>query len=159
MMTRVKKLLGTIPGLGRLARMVLSLPITTARPNGHFYSPVVRPKSVLEIEDTVWPAEPPALPGLDFNDRSHRTILEEWFPRHISKYDYPEAQRHNQGPTEFFADNGQFGWLDAKALTVFLCELQPRRLIEIGSGYSSLLIADVNNRRLQNTVEFRCIDP
>jgi hypothetical protein len=42
---------------------------------------------------------------------------------------------------------------------VLLRELKPRRMIEVGSGYSSLLAADINHRFLASGIDLRCIEP
>jgi len=87
-------------------------------------------------------------------------VLGNWFPKHISKYDYPEVLNELQGnETQFYTCNSQFSWLDSRALFVFLNEIKPARMIEVGSGFSSLLIADVNTRFLNNSCKFQCIEP
>lgn len=78
------------------------------------------------------------------------------FPRHIRDYDYPEK---TSGSGQFYTKNPKFSWLDARTLFVLLKELKPGRVIEIGSGFSSLLIADVNHRFLDGQVNFTCIEP
>ena len=52
-----------------------------------------------------------------------------------------------------------FGGLDARALFVLLRKLRPQRMIEVGSGYSSLLSADVNQRFLDSQMELTCVEP
>lgn len=126
-------------------------------PIGHFYSPVV---DVAEIEaraEYIWRERIEQL-GIDFRDQSHLNVLSAWFPRFIADYDYPD-EGDSTAPTSFFNLNDQFSWLDARALFVFLRHLRPRRMIEIGSGFSSLLVADVNRRFLSESLEFTCIEP
>jgi hypothetical protein len=130
--------------------------INTSHPNGHFYSPVVDPKVVLEQQDRIWPEKPTVL-GIDFNAAHHRQVLEECFPRHLAAYDYPEHA--GASPTEFYTQNSQFSWLDSRTLFVLLNEWKPRRMIEVGSGFSSLLSADINRRFLDSSMEFSCIEP
>ena len=158
-MTVLRSLLRVFPSLNPLARALRSSTVLTSVPNGHFYSPVVNPKTIKESEDSIWSGEVTTTPGLVFNDDSHETILQDWFPRHIEEYIYPEEQRSDAPATEYFSLNEQFGHLDSRALLVFLCELKPSRVIEVGSGFSSLLIADINQRLLRNQIDYRCIDP
>ncbi len=42
---------------------------------------------------------------------------------------------------------------------MLLREWRPARLIEVGSGFSTLLAADVNRRFLDGTMEITCIEP
>ena len=127
------------------APLLKSQTITASHPNGHFYSPVTDPADLQERQQQLWPALPPECLGLSFNDENHTRVLAEWFPKFIGDYDYPE---HEKNPTEYFTQNSQFSWLDSRTLFVLLRALQPRRVIEIGSGFSSLLTADVNDRLL-----------
>jgi hypothetical protein len=127
-------------------------------PAGHFYSPIVNTTEVISRAGDLWPARPEVL-GIDFNDASHETILSEYFPRHIGKYDYPDSVSDDDAPTRFYTGNSQFSWLDSRALMVLLCEWQPRRIIEVGSGYSSLLMADVNERFLGRNCDITCVEP
>lgn len=129
-----------------------------AFPVGHFYSPVVDSADVLLRRAVIWPDSPRVL-GIDFNDVGHLQVLREWFPRHMPLYDYPEHLVESPDLKQFFTQNSQFSLLDARALFVFLLELKPRRMIEVGSGFSSLLTADVNHRFLNGSMRFTCIEP
>ncbi len=143
----------------RKAIRVATETIRTAHPNGHFYSPVCDPADLKKRSEELWPPSP-ALPiGIDFQPARHEQILREWFPRHRPAYDYPESGASDDELTHFYTRNSQFSWLDARALFVLLCELKPKRIIEVGSGYSSLLMADVNRRFLGGSVDIRCIEP
>lgn len=129
-----------------------------AFPAGHFYSPVVDVRAVTERRAEIWPERPEPL-GIDFNDDSHRTILCEVFPRHIGGYDYPQRLAKGEEKGRFYNDNPAFSWLDSRALFVLLREWRPRRLIEVGGGFSTLLVADVNTRFLSGALEVSCIEP
>ena len=96
--------------------------------------------------------------GIDFRPEKHVEILGTWFSEFISQYAYPDEGDPND-PTSFFNFNDQFSWLDARALFVFLRKLRPARVIEVGSGFSSLLIADVNERFFDGACDFVCIEP
>jgi hypothetical protein len=131
-------------------------PVAVPFPPGHFYSPIVDPCALRARRDEVWPRAP-IVAGIDFNDSSHRAVLAELFPRFIGDYDYPE---HATGDERaFYTQNSQFSWLDARTLFVLLRAWRPQRVIEIGSGYSSLLVADVNRRWLDGRTELTCIEP
>lgn len=143
---------GDIPPAGADRSLRVSHPI------GHFYSPIVDPITLRDKLELIWPERPAEISGIDFSDDNHVEVLSEWFPRHIASYDYPE-ESSSHGETEFYTQNSQFSWLDARALFVFLLEVKPRKVIEIGSGYSSLLTADVNRRFLDRSISFCCIEP
>lgn len=126
-------------------------------PSGHFYSPVLDRAEVAANESRLWPAQPRLPAGIDFNDASHRQLLEVEFPRYIADFDYTGSG--GVFGTGYSTDNPQFGWLDAKALFVLLRAWRPARVIEVGSGHSSLLMADVNKRFLDGNTRITCIEP
>ncbi len=133
-------------------------PQPAAFPDGHFYSPVVDTKDVAARKEELWPAKPEIL-GVDWNVAQQERVLREFFPKHIAKYDYPELLADSSELTQFYTRNSQFSWLDARALFVLLNEWRPRRMVEVGSGYSTLLSADVNVRFLDSSMQFTCIEP
>ena len=87
--------------------------IQTAHSNGHFYSPVVNPADLLSRTPSIWPLEVPPILGIDFNRQAHETVLDSWFPRHISKYDYPEIGDEHHNDEKFFtrATLSSVGWI------------------------------------------------
>lgn len=133
--------------------------VATAHANGHYYSPVCDPAELLPRSGELWPAAPPEIVGIDFNDASHRRILEDAFARYYGDFDYPEDGADDADLTHYYIGNSQFSWLDARSLFVLLRQFRPVRVIEVGSGYSSLLMADVNLRFLGGACDIRCIEP
>jgi hypothetical protein len=130
--------------------------IPASFPNGHFYSPVVDPATL--DPSALWP-DAPEVVGIDFNDASHIEILKQAFPRFASLYDYPDRLEESPTLTRFFTENSQFSWLDARTLFVMLHLLRPRRIVEVGSGYSSLLMSDVNERFFDRGIDLTCVEP
>jgi methyltransferase family protein len=128
----------------------------TLFPLGHFYSPIVDVEELRAREARVWPAEPRVL-GIDFNDAHHERVLREYFPLFYPDFAYPG--KASDDPLEFFLDNDQFSWLDCRALFVLLRAWRPGRFIEVGSGFSTLLVADVNRRFLDRSMQISCIEP
>ncbi len=130
--------------------------VSTLFPAGHFYSPIVDPATVDAAR--TWP-QSPVVAGVDFNDASHETILRRDFARFHPLFDYPQSLPLTDDLDRFFVQNDQFSWLDCRALFVLLLAWRPRRVIEVGSGFSSLLLADVNRRFLDGSMEVTCIEP
>jgi hypothetical protein len=129
---------------------------TTLFPAGHFYSPVPDPGELRAQERRIWPDRPLVL-GIDFNDASHERVLREYFPAFYPDFAYPVKTDGN--PLTFYCENDQFSWLDCRALFVLLRAWHPRRLVEVGSGFSTLLAADVNRRFLDGALAISCIEP
>lgn len=132
--------------------------VFTCHEVGHFYSPIVNPAELVDKQESLWPGRPEVL-GIDFNCSYHKRVLSRFFPKFIDKYDYVETIKDTQSDCEFYTQNSQFSWLDSRSLFILLNEWKPRKMIEVGSGFSSLLTADVNHRFLNNSINFRCIEP
>ncbi len=132
--------------------------IKTAHPNGHFYSPVVDPEDLKGRISELYQANPMAC-GIDFNPASHAQLIEQALARFMPEYDYPENGPEDESLDFFYTCNSQFSWLDARALFCFLRLWQPKRIVEVGSGYSSLLIADVKRRFLGENTTLQCVEP
>jgi predicted O-methyltransferase YrrM len=142
-----------------------------AFPEGHFYSPVVDIEEARRDEAIIWPSDvtgpmahlmttpaiAPTVKGIDWNHQSHEDLLRHGFPEMIAGYNYPEhAQANVDG---YYEVNGQFDFADARVLFCMLRIIRPRRIIEVGSGYSTLLMADINARYLDGEASIRCIEP
>jgi hypothetical protein len=132
--------------------------VKTAHVAGHFYSTVVNPKNLLNRQDEIWP-EVPIIKGIDFNDVYHEKVLKEFFPQHIGDYQYVETLEETQSDIEYYTQNSQFSWLDSRALFVLLKQWKPKRMVEVGSGFSSLITAHVNHNYLEDSIDFSCIEP
>jgi hypothetical protein len=128
-----------------------------AFPDGHFYSPVVDPAELREHDDVIWPAEVADNPAVDYRAAAQRELLGA-VARYATDFDYPQ-ERPDPARGGFVERNGKFEGLDARMLFCLLRHLRPRRVIEVGSGFSSLLAADVNRRFLGGSTEIVCIEP
>lgn len=128
-------------------------------PSGHFYSPVVDTIDTAARQGNIWPSVPPELPGIDFNATLQLEFLESNIGLTGSAFDYPATRAEVDSDAKFFLENGLFSGLDARTLFAMLLKLRPNRMIEVGSGFSSLLRADVNHRFLGDAMDFTCIEP
>src|SRR5476651_432549 len=124
-------------------------------PIGHFYSPIADPVDIRAREATIWSIRD-TLAGIDLRVDAQLALLQQLAP-HTGSIGY--AEQDTQKPATYFYGNDQFPVLDAEFLFVALCHFCPRSLIEVGSGFSSLVTADVNRRILGNKLDFSCIEP
>jgi len=68
-------------------------------------------------------------------------------------------KNHNDTKLRYFYGNTGFSGCDAVALHCMLRLLKPKRLIEIGSGFSSAVTLDTNEFFLNNSVDLSFIEP
>ena len=126
--------------------------------DGHFYSPIPSIDDVILNKEKIW-APKTETKGIDYNDHLHINILQDIFPKYIDSFDYPDEGPHDDELTFFYNKNSQFSWLDSRSLFVLLQHIRPNKIIEVGSGYSTLLMNDVNKRYLDSSVKITCIEP
>jgi len=124
-------------------------------PVGHFYSPIVDPVYARAHEQKIWQKFDQML-GIDLNIPDQLTLLRQ-IKTHTESINYPVEQPED--PTTYFYGNDQYPVLDAEFLYAALTHFRPKSMIEVGSGFSSLITADVNHRLLDSKLDFSCIEP
>jgi predicted O-methyltransferase YrrM len=132
---------------------------------GHFYSVIPNINKDYNNNSTKFL-------NLNFNEESHKTILNELnnYLIHFDKefgsikniqytnIEYKNIVEKNQNEFKYTLLNGAFEWMDARLLHYFLQKNKPKKIIEIGSGNSTLLI--YNTKQMFNLdLEIICIEP
>ena len=123
-------------------------------PIGHFYSPMPASEDLRANEDDVF-GIPPAVRGIDLNEIEQVELLKT-FGGLYSEQPFTSTPQPSQ---RFCFDNPNFTYPDAIALYCMIRHLQPKRIVEIGSGYSSCVMLDVNELFFNNSIECTFIDP
>jgi predicted O-methyltransferase YrrM len=132
--------------------------ITLLFPIGHFYSPICNPVELREREAEIWPSSASSeMPGIALNTGAQLSLLDELAP-FVPEISYPYDETQGK-PPRYFYSNDQYPCLDAEVLFCMLRHVGPKRVVEIGSGYSSLITAEVNRQFRSGAMEFTCIEP
>jgi hypothetical protein len=120
---------------------------------GHFYSPIVNTDDV-QVLFTHKPVVE-ALPALAVDKDAQ---LKMW--RKLLPYlqDIPFPQEKTEGFRYHF-DNPAFSYGDGSILHAMLRAHQPKRLVEVGSGYSSACAIDTIDRFLGGEVQVSFVEP
>ncbi len=124
-------------------------------PPGHFYS--VIPNITKDYNNN---NNHTKFLNLDFNEESHKSILNE-INNYLINFDKEFGhknilERYNN--LQYTLLNGAFEWMDARLLHYFLQKNKPKKIIEIGSGNSTLLT--YNTKQMFNLdLEIICIEP
>jgi predicted O-methyltransferase YrrM len=108
-----------------------------------------------QIKDRLWPPEPSEILGIDWRDHEQLALCADVF----SAQSFCRFPEESTDPSEFFANNGQYPPLDAWVLEGLLRHYRPRRMIEVGCGFSTLIAARVNREELSLNMDLVCIDP
>jgi SAM-dependent methyltransferase len=124
-------------------------------PPGHFYSPIVDP---VEAERYLRSANmnPPAdLPGISLD---HVEMTRTWKRLLPFLATVPFTGPKLEGFRYYF-DNPSYSWGDGSLLHAMLRLCRPKRLIEIGGGWSSACTLDTVERYLGGACDVTFIDP
>ena len=118
----------------------------------HFYQPIPDTRTLTEA---IW-AKPGSLAGVDMNEAGQLDLLRNVFPRFRNEYDtIPRSATGQRG--EFYFDNGLFSGTDALVAYCMVRHFQPRLIIEVGGGFSSLITAQAAVKNKSSSLV--CIDP
>lgn len=93
------------------------------------------------------------LPGIDFNDKEQLRIL-ELFDFNTELIKYPIEKTPNK--IEYFYNNGLFSSGDAEYLYNIIRLFKPRRIIEIGSGNSTLMARNAVLKNKSESIDYSC---
>lgn len=105
----------------------------------HYYQPL--PDSRL-ISADLWPG-PTAVPGIDLAENLQVALVSELA---AFREEYATLPTSSDDPTRFHLHNGFFGPVDAEVHYATLRMLKPSRVIEVGSGFSTLLALEALRR-------------
>jgi hypothetical protein len=123
-----------------------------------YYQPLINPKKHLKKLDD----QDRHLPGINLNDEEQLAILSK-FNFNDELLNFPMHQQKDAAEVEFFYDNGFYCSGDAEYLYNMIRHFKPGRIIEIGSGKSTLMAlnaTDMNKLEDPNyTCDHICIEP
>jgi hypothetical protein len=123
-------------------------------PPGHHYSPIVSLTEIRRREEKVF-ALPAAIPGIDLNEAVQLRLLDQ-LSAFYAELPFPERKEPGM---RYYYENDWYSYTDAIVLHGMIRFLAPKRIIEIGSGFSSSVILDTNALFFQGHIECQFIDP
>ncbi len=112
----------------------------------HFYEPIPDTQS---LPETLW-SQPSELVGIDMNDSMQMDLLRNHFSKFRGEYETLVAE---PPPGQLWP----FGGTDVLVAYCMVRHFQPRRIIEVGSGFSSLVLGQAAAKNKNSALI--CIDP
>jgi predicted O-methyltransferase YrrM len=124
-------------------------------PPGHFYSPIPNLDYVRANEAAIFGSTPEVIPGVDLAESAQLQLLEE-FKRYYAELPFTP---HKTPPLRYFFENPAYSYSDAITLYCMIRHAQPKRIVEIGSGYSSCAMLDTNELFFSGGIKTTFIEP
>jgi methyltransferase family protein len=118
----------------------------------HFYQPIPDTRS---LPETLW-TQPSELVGIDMNEAMQLALLRRHFPKFRDEYGQFAVEPSGE-ENRFHLGNQLFDDVDALVAYCMVRHFQPRLIIEVGSGFSSLLLGDAVARNTGSSLI--CIEP
>ena len=126
-------------------------------PPGHYYSPIVSVDDIKLREEEIWSGHMiDGVVDIDLNtDGQRRLVIEE-----LSKY-YPSLPFKEKASLDlrYGFENEMYSFTDGIILYAMIRYLEPKKIIEVGSGHSSALMLDVNKLFFDNKIDLSFIEP
>lgn len=124
-------------------------------PPGHFHSPIPSLEEIKRDEAEIFRSPPRTIPGLDLHEPEQLALLNDF----VHYYERMPFQPHKVDGLRYYYENPAYSYSDAIFLHCMIRHLKPRRIIEVGSGFSSCVTLDTNERFFDNSIEATFIDP
>lgn len=146
-----KQILDRLPYIGWLRKQVRNQGNV---PAGHYHSPIPHPNDIRRFLASP-PDRPADLPEIDLNPDGQFETLQAYLPYYPG---LPWVEQTDPGLRYVFP-NEWFGLADAIFLHCFLQATQPRRIVEVGCGYSSAVLLDSVESAFPERPAITLIDP
>lgn len=121
--------------------------------NGHYYSPIPNLHEIKANEQILFSTKK-EIGGIEINEEDQRQMFSSYLESIESFYKII----HGQEKLRYYTPNGFFEFFDAATLYSILKRFKPKRIIEVGSGFSSSVMLDTRDK-LNLNMELTFIEP
>ena len=119
----------------------------------HFYEPI---PDTRELKDELWKKHSELI-GIDMNEEGQLKLLSDFVSKFKNEYDHlPLNWNKNLEPYEYFINNGAFESVDGEILYCLIRHFKPKKIFEIGSGYSTYLSAQAILKNKEEDSNYEC---
>lgn len=124
-------------------------------PPGHFYSPIPSIDNIKKEEKRIFHHIPENIPGINMNSQYQLEFLSV-----LANYleEMPFSHEKKEGVRYYF-NNDFYSYCDAITLYCMIRHLKPKKIIEVGSGFSSCVILDTNEMFFNNSISCTFVEP
>lgn len=123
----------------------------------HFESPI---PDTRDLNDRIW-SNSTKLPGININQQAMTDLINLFSIKYKNEYDnFPKNK--TLIPYQYYIDNGAFESIDAEMYYCMVRHFKPKRIIEIGSGYSTFIAAQAivkNKEEFGQNTKLIAIEP
>jgi hypothetical protein len=121
---------------------------------GHFYSPITNPGEMHSNKKAIFDPNR-ALNGIDLNLPEQKSLLEEF----KELYKRLPFKKEKNKEHRYYYENEFYSYSDVIFLFCMMLKYKPHKIIEIGSGFSSAAMLDINELFFDDKIDLTFIDP
>ena len=149
----IKNIIFNIPPVRRMKEELERY--KTYHPPGHYYSPIPDKQYVRDNAGRIFDRSSKQLPGIDLRVDQQLELV-----RDLSVYGTSHGlPARKQEGFRYWFENPLFSWCDGVILSSMIRHFKPKRIIEAGSGYSSAVMLDVNEKYFNDEIDISLIEP
>jgi len=124
------------------------------RPPGHFYSPITDLAEVEADAQRIFDRRG-EIPAIEWNHHTQIALLDRIMEME-GDLDFPHTE---SPPHRYYSDNDFFPFCDAFFLAGIMRLFESKRIVEVGSGFSSSVMLDVADRNSDRDLQLTFIEP
>ncbi len=125
----------------------------------HFYEPI---PDTRKLNESLWRNNSEMI-GLNINEKKQLELLSFFSARYKQEYSQFPKQQTPSKNHRFFLENGSYESVDAEILYSMVRFFQPRKILEVGSGFSTLISGQAIRKTKEENKNYDCeltvIDP
>lgn len=155
MKTLLRRAINQFPVVKRIVQSRHAIGSPMEYPPGHFYSPIPDIASIRENEGMMFGSIPREIPGINLRESEQLELLEKFLVYYEDLFFTKERSENNR----FYYENNYYSYSDAIFLFCMIKHFKPKKIIEIGSGFSSALMLDTNDKFFNAEISCTFIEP
>lgn len=152
----LKNLINKLPYIRELYQEGIRYKTNSCFPAGHFYSPIVSVDNIKKREIEIWKTdENDKINGIDLRTEEQIKLLNDF----IKYYKELPFKSEKQTNTRYYFENGYYSYTDSIILYSIIRHFTPKRIVEIGAGFSSAVMLDTNSLFFNDKIQLTFIEP
>lgn len=125
-------------------------------PAGHYHSPIISIEEIKKREFKIWKnADEDGIKGVELRTEEQIKLVQQ-FTKFYEEIPFKSEKQVN---VRYYFENEYYSYTDGIILYSMINYFEPKRIIEIGSGFSSAVMLDTNQLFFNNQINLTFIDP
>lgn len=150
-------LVNKLPYVRSLYQENLSFKKKSFVPPGHYYSPIISVDEIKKREHEIWnKSETDGVLAINLNTQNQINLVKDCLSRFYNELPFSSKKQPN---IRYYFENTYYSYSDGILLYSMIRHFKPKRIVEIGSGFSSAVMLDTNELFFNNKINITFIEP